>query len=294
MGGFTRALMSVLLLGVPATLTGVIGYQMGTNRTELAPIPEDTLAQWQHELEQQRSAVEASRKAAELELRSLTTHMASVEARIQRLDAAGERILKQAKVKNADEFDFNQPVAVGGPDESIELDVASPSLLESIRNLNLQIDRREQQLETLASLLGAQEKQQDTYISGRPIRKGWMSSPYGYRTDPFHGRRAWHNGVDFAGDEGGAIQAVAGGVVTWSGPRYGYGKMVELDHGNGFKSRYAHNKENLVDVGELISKGDQIAVMGSTGRSTGPHVHFELYKNGRAVDPATYVRRNPR
>ncbi len=287
------------MLGVPAGVAGVIGYQMGVQRDGLAPIPEETLAKWERELQEQRAAVEKSQKEAELELRSLTTHMASIEARIQRLDAAGQRILEEADVKDASEFDFSSPVAVGGPEEGefnadIAVDAASPSLLESIRALNEQIDRRELQLDTLSNLLGAQAKAKDTFLSGRPIRKGWLSSPYGYRTDPFHGKRAWHNGIDFAGDEGGAIQAVAGGIVTWSGDRYGYGKMVEIDHGNGYKTRYAHNKSNLVDVGDLIAKGDQVAVMGSTGRSTGPHVHFEVYKNGRAVDPASYVRRNYR
>lgn len=292
--------MSVLMLGVPAGVAGVVGYQLGVQRDGLAPIPEETLAQWERELQAQRDAVEQSQKEAELELRSLTTHMATVEARIQRLDAAGQRILEQAKVKDASEFDFSQPVAVGGlgtpnnPDLTVEIDAASPSLLESIRDLNNQIDRKEQQLNTLAALLGQEQKAKDTYISGRPIKKGWLSSPYGYRTDPFHGKRAWHNGIDFAGDEGGAVQAVAGGIITWSGNRYGYGTMVEIDHGNGYKSRYAHNKENLVAVGDLVAKGEQIAKMGSSGRSTGPHVHFELYKNGRSIDPASYVRRNVR
>ena len=292
--------MSVLMLGVPAGVAGVVGYQLGVQRDGLSPIPEETLAQWERELQAQRDAVEQSQKEAELELRSLTTHMATVEARIQRLDAAGQRILEQAKVKDASEFDFSQPVAVGGlgaannPDLTVEIDAASPSLLESIRDLNNQIDRKEQQLNTLAALLGQEQKAKDTYISGRPIKKGWLSSPYGYRTDPFHGKRAWHNGIDFAGDEGGAVQAVAGGIITWSGNRYGYGTMVEIDHGNGYKSRYAHNKENLVAVGDLVAKGEQIAKMGSSGRSTGPHVHFELYKNGRSIDPASYVRRNVR
>jgi len=134
----------------------------------------------------------------------------------------------------------------------------------------------------------------DTFVAGRPIKKGWMSSRYGKRTDPFTGRLAWHAGVDFAGKMGADIVAVASGVVTWAGPRYGYGRLVEINHGNGYKTRYAHCKELNVAVGDVVRKGDVVALMGSSGRSTGPHVHFEVYKNGRTVDPAAYIHRKPR
>ena len=114
------------------------------------------------------------------------------------------------------------------------------------------------------------------------------------RIDPISGERAWHDGADFAGREGSDILAVASGVVSWSGYRSGYGTMVEVSHGDGLSTRYAHNQQNLVDVGDLVRRGDVIALMGSSGRSTGPHVHFEVFKNGRAVDPASYVRRTHR
>ena len=131
-------------------------------------------------------------------------------------------------------------------------------------------------------------------VAGRPIVKGWMSSEYGMRTDPFHGDKRWHGGVDFAGRWGSDIIAVASGVVTWSGERSGYGKMVEINHSDGFVTRYAHNSENIAQLGAIVKKGELIAKMGSSGRSTGPHVHFEVYKNGRTVDPATYIRRTSR
>ena len=101
-------------------------------------------------------------------------------------------------------------------------------------------------------------------------------------------------GIDFAGRDGSDVLAVASGVVSWSGHRSGYGTMVEVSHGDGLSTRYAHNQENLVEVGDLVRRGEVIALMGSTGRSTGPHVHFEVFKHGRAVDPATYVRRTHR
>lgn len=146
----------------------------------------------------------------------------------------------------------------------------------------------------MEALLAQRKIQRDVFIAGRPVKKGWMSSRFGRRTDPFNGQVAWHNGVDFAGKLKSDIVSVAAGVVTWSGPRYGYGEMVEINHGNGFTTRYAHNSENKVAIGEVVKKGQVIALMGTSGRSTGPHVHFEVYKHGRAVDPSSYIHRTHR
>ena len=98
-----------------------------------------------------------------------------------------------------------------------------------------------------------------------------------------------HKGMDFAGKEGSKIVAVASGVITWAGERYGYGELIEINHGNGYTTRYGHNAELLVEVGDSVEKGQAISLMGLTGRSTGPHVHFEVLKNDRQVNPAKFV-----
>ena len=126
--------------------------------------------------------------------------------------------------------------------------------------------------------------------AGRPIPTGWLSSYFGNRTDPMTGRKAFHSGMDFAGRPGSDIIAVASGVVVWSGRRHGYGHMVEIDHGNGYTTIYAHNKRNLVRVGDRVRKGDVIALMGASGRATGTHVHFEVLRHGKPVNPLDYVR----
>ena len=118
-----------------------------------------------------------------------------------------------------------------------------------------------------------------------------MSSRYGWRTDPITGERNMHTGVDIAGKSGSDVVAAAAGIVTWTGRDSGYGNVVEISHGDELVTRYAHNKENLVKPGDIVRKGDTIALMGSSGRSTGSHVHFEVYKNGRSVDPSSYVSR---
>jgi murein DD-endopeptidase MepM/ murein hydrolase activator NlpD len=125
--------------------------------------------------------------------------------------------------------------------------------------------------------------------SGFVVENGLPSSTYGRRIDPFTGKQEHHKGIDISSKEGSSILAIADGVVTWSGYRTGYGKLVEINHGNGYVTRYGHNKKNLVETGDMIKKGEAIALMGSTGRSTGPHVHVEVLHDGKQVNPNNYL-----
>ena len=156
--------------------------------------------------------------------------------------------------------------------------------------LGYQLDNREAQLGVLESVLMNQNLKERVYPQGRPVKSGWLSSYFGRRTDPFTGKPANHTGIDFAGRMGAEIIAVADGVVTWSGDRYGYGIMVEINHGNGYSTRYAHNSENLVGVGDEVRKGQVVALMGETGRATGPNLHFEVLQDGRRVNPVKFIR----
>jgi murein DD-endopeptidase MepM/ murein hydrolase activator NlpD len=164
------------------------------------------------------------------------------------------------------------------------------AVLESMTSLGYQLDNRESQLDVLESVLMGQNLNERVYPQGRPVKSGWLSSYFGKRTDPFTGKPANHTGIDFAGKHGAEIVAVADGVVTWSGDRYGYGVMVEINHGNGYSTRYAHNSENLVAVGDEVKKGQIVALMGETGRATGPNLHFEVLHNDRRVNPVKFIR----
>ncbi len=250
--------------------------------------------QWQESLDQQQQGVRDFTNDAEGQLAALTVKMAQMQARLLRLDALGEHISELAKLSKG-EFDFSESPAVGGP-ESFDLGEAyeKPDFLAALGKLGEELEQKEVQLEVLGSLIANRKLKKDVFLAGRPVEWGWMSSRYGRRSDPFTGRLAWHKGVDFAGKENSSVVAVAAGVVTWSGDHHGYGEMVEINHGGGYVTRYGHNKENLVQVGEIVHKGHVIAKMGSTGRSTGPHVHFEVYKNGRAENPAKYINRASR
>jgi murein DD-endopeptidase MepM/ murein hydrolase activator NlpD len=141
----------------------------------------------------------------------------------------------------------------------------------------------------LETMLMTRNLEAEVMPTGRPISRGWLSSYFGIRTDPFSGRRVHHSGVDFAGKLGSDVVAVAAGVVQYSGRRSGYGNLVEINHGKGYVTRYGHNLKNLVEVGQTVKKGEVIAKMGTTGRSTGPHVHFEVMVNGRQVNPKKYI-----
>jgi murein DD-endopeptidase MepM/ murein hydrolase activator NlpD len=302
LGRWSRAMLSLCCLGLPLGLVA-IGYFAGKS----ADVPE-ALAPLQDEVDAQNAALADLRAEAERRLQALSMSVGEMEARLVRLDAMGQRLTDLAGLDDG-EFDFSRSPALGGPltDEGIELTALNQPLTEGesarlapstlaaeMGDLEARIADREQQLDMLQALLSNRQLQDDIFLSGRPIRKGWMSSTYGQRKDPFTGQQVWHQGVDFAGKLGADVVAVAGGVVTWSGDRYGYGEMVEINHGGGYTTRYAHNKENLVKAGDIVKKGQVVALMGSSGRSTGPHVHYEVYKNGRPVDPASYVRRTRR
>ena len=185
---------------------------------------------------------------------------------------------------------------IGGPEEDVLPgdSYTAPELTDMINQLEQQINDREKQLRLLDKVASRKKLEDELYVQGRPITWGWLSSKYGYRSDPFTGKRTWHAGVDLAGKEGSDIIAVAAGVVTWADERYGYGNLVEIDHGDGLVTRYAHAKAIKVKVGDVVQKSQVVALMGSTGRSTGPHVHFEVIRNGKSENPVKYIQRASR
>ena len=252
---------------------------------------ESFIADWSSDLQFKQQEVERMRQQADERLNQLAVRVAKMHARLIRLDALGEHLTAAAKL-NPEEFDFSFQPALGGPDMP-ESEHQVPDFIAAIDALSQELEARERSLDVLNTMLGDQSFEADRFISGRPIKRGWLSSRFGRRIDPFTGKTAWHEGIDFAGKEGADVIAVAAGVVTWAAERHGYGLMVEINHGGVYSTRYAHAKELLVGLGEVVEKGQTVALMGSSGRSTGPHVHFELLKNGNPIDPYRYVRRKP-
>ena len=255
----------------------------GVSTTELEQLTED--------LDVQRETIDMIRQGNEDTLDALAIRIAQMNARMIRLDAVGRRLTEMADIDDG-EFDFDSEPALGGPEEPMAAgsNVAVPEVVGAMTALGYQLDNREAQLNVLESVLMNQNLKERVYPQGRPVKSGWLSSYFGKRTDPFTGKPANHTGIDFAGKHGAEIVAVADGVVTWSGDRYGYGVMVEINHGNGYSTRYAHNSENLVAVGDEVKKGQTVALMGETGRATGPNLHFEVLQDGRRVNPVKFIR----
>lgn len=257
----------------------------GISQTELLTLGED--------LANEREQIATIRQQNEDKLDALAIRIAQMYARIIRLDALGRRLTEMAEIDDG-EFDFDSEPAMGGPEEPLAMatgsNLAVPEVTDAMATLDRQLVDREAQLRVLESVLMNENLKDRVYPQGRPVNAGWISSYFGKRTDPFTGKPANHTGVDFAGKMGADITAVADGVVTWSGDRYGYGVMVEINHGNGYSTRYAHNSENLVEVGQEVRKGQSIALMGKSGRATGPNLHFEVLRNGQRVNPVNFIR----
>ncbi len=279
-------LLFALIVALPGGALWV-GTLMGEHQVRNHLLP----GEWKQEMEQNRVEIAQATRKARDEMTALQLRLAQLQAQAIRLNALGQRLVEIGKLDEG-EFDFTQPPGLGGPqgDAALEHDLEMPDFIRSLDRLAFELDDREQRLLALESFFMNRNLVLDVVPAGRPVRSGWMSSGFGARTDPFSGSREYHRGLDFAGREGTEIHAVAAGVVTWSGDRYTFGNMVEINHGNGYITRYAHNKKNLVKVGDVVERGQVIALMGSTGRSTAPHVHFEVIKNGRTVDPLRYIR----
>lgn len=274
--------VTVMLLGG----AGAAGYLAG--RTTVADTRDP--GSWQMRLAEQQEKLADVRRRASSEVNAMSRRLARLQSHVTRLDALGRKLIDVSNI-DADEFDFDGEPGLGGPlaaDGDGHID--SDDLGAAIESMARKLDNRERQLSVLDAVLAERRLDAASTPAGEPIVEGWMSSAYGYRKDPFSGERAWHGGVDFAGREGSPISAVGAGVVTYAGERWGYGNLVEITHGDGYVTRYGHNQRILVEEGEVVRRGDQVAEMGSTGRSTGPHVHLEVLKDGDPVNPWKYVQ----
>ena len=274
-----------LMFPVDATLQNVSPEKYGLSVTEISQQPM-TESSNTTTLEKEQKIV------------ALTMKLAELQSHVLRLNALGERLADEAKIPEK-EFNFKQLPPSGGPSVQYSMPLALTeqkskslvNLLLDVTDLEKELVHEEKQLKMLESLGLGHHIENNRYLSGRPITKGWLSSYFGVRKDPFNGRPAVHKGLDFAGKEDAPIIATASGVVSWAGDRYGYGQLIEINHGDGLKTRYGHNKTLLVKTGDVVSKGQVIAHMGSTGRSTGPHVHYEILRNNTQINPIKFVYR---
>lgn len=283
--------LTVAAVSAVAILSGTffLGHHFG--QRDAAGRPTAQAAEWSQKLAAQQAQIAETRRVLQDHVDALAKRVGQMNAHVIRLDALGRRLTQMANIDDR-EFDFGNPPAQGGPEGEAQGQAAQvPELTAMVDELSREVERREVELGVLENVILSRNLNEQIRPGGRPVRDGWISSYFGSRSDPFTGHTAFHRGVDFAGRSGAEVVSVAAGVVTWSRERHGYGKMVEINHGNGYVTRYAHNERNLVSVGETVQKGQSIALMGSTGRATGPNLHFEVLKNGRQVNPLQFVGR---
>lgn len=244
----------------------------------------------QMQIKAQADEIERTKRDAQADIDAMSAKLAVLQAHVMRLDAMGSQLTSLAGFKHG-EFDFSKEPPQGGPEvPGVVQHTSARDFMAQLDLLSSKLQDREQKLGVLENLLLDRNVQLAAQPNGPPVPDGYVSSLFGMRVDPFDGDLSMHSGMDFAGTEGEPVRAVAAGVVTWAGDRSGYGNLVEIDHGNGYATRYGHNETILVHVGQIVKKGEEISLMGSTGRSTGPHVHFEVLYNGVAVDPARFVK----
>lgn len=251
-------------------------------------------------------------------LRALSINLGAAEARLTRLEALGKRLVDLGGLDKK-EFDLDNAPALGGPEECLPegegkgqqqgsgvMQTQSPALgrmtptdqqpdsldiiEEAIASLQRRAERRDAQLNALEGLLAMRSLHQAMHPAGSPLSDTWIASPYGMRRDPFTGRLAFHAGYDLEARTGEPVSAVAEGVVVRAERSGAYGLLVEINHGGGFRTRYGHNSKLLVQVGEKVLRGQVVALAGSTGRSTGPHVHFEVLFNDKPINPISFLR----
>lgn len=243
-------------------------------------------------LDEQRSLLESTRRSAHDQYNAMARRLGELHASVSRLNALGRQLTSIASLDDG-EFNFDEPPGLGGPEDAEALAWTPPDMQAEFDVLEQRLREQEQQLTVLQSVLSERKVRSLAEPRGRPVKSGWVSSGFGRRIDPFTGKPARHMGVDFAGPRNTEVVAVAAGVVTWAGKDPGgYGYMIEISHGNGYVTRYAHNEANLSLPGDYVKPGQTIALMGSSGRATGSHLHFEVLYKGQPVDPMKYIRKS--
>ncbi len=275
---------AAVLIAILAT-TFSLGMKIGESRSH--PRGEST---WSANLAEQQAEIKELKAELQRRVDAVAMRIGQMNAHVIRLDALGKRLTQMAKIDDR-EFDFESQPAVGGPESEIGAAMQAPDLNALVTGLEQKLSSRDAQMSALENALLSRKLDEQIRPDGRPVRDGHISSYFGERQDPFNGHQAFHKGIDFASPAGSDVVAVAAGVVTFAGEKAGYGNLIEVSHGNGLTTRYGHNRALAVGVGRMVERGDTVAFVGSTGRSTGPHVHFEVLKEGRQIDPLTFIGR---
>lgn len=266
-----------LAFGVWLALACGFGYVAALLQLQDAPgRPGAVAGAWGH-----APVADDAGRSREIESSLLIRKVAALEARLARVEAVGDRMIEDYGLDSA-EFNFPDAPGVGGIGLS-----RTPATVDGFRQSVNAIERK---FSVLEDVVGTRQLSAEMRPFGWPVRRAMISSGYGARHSPFTGNREFHAGVDIIGRIGDPVRVVASGVVRRTARLPHYGKLIEVDHADGYATLYAHNDKIIVREGDVVKKGQIIALLGNSGRSTGPHLHFEIQKNGRRLDPMPYLR----
>lgn len=283
----TAGVMLVLLLAFGAWG----GWQAGQGQQKDSRILslENQLVITQGRFEQETKRMQSRVEAERGQLAVYARNIGNIQARLARLDALGAQLVEVSSL-DASEFNFGVRPAYGGP-RIAQSPVELGGLDASIGRLDTSLSNMDAQLAAIDYLLEHHRGEKAARPHAWPSEGGWISSSYGMRIDPFTGGREKHRGVDIANRFGAPVLAASRGIVTFAGKMKGFGYMIDITHGYGYVTRYGHLSAVVARVGDEVNDGQLIGRIGSTGRSTGPHLHFEVHRNGRALNPARFLPR---
>lgn len=241
-------------------------------------------------LADQRQEAQKAQEVVQGHLSAMAVKLGELQAQILRIDGLGERLAKLAGLKPQELPQDSSSAGRGGPAPTMTRDLSVDEFSALLAQLSRQVNERSDQLGVLEALLVNDSANKKFLPTLAPVEDGWFSSNFGWRLDPFTGQKSFHEGIDFPAEVGTPIEAAASGKVVYAEVHPAYGKMLEIDHGNGLVSRYAHCSSLAVKEGDLVVRGQRVATVGSTGRSTGPHLHFEVRMNGVPQNPARFLQ----
>lgn len=243
------------------------------------------LSRLQAQVAQQNRQIAEIQAASQRDMNAMALRLAELQAQANRLNALGIRLSRDSKLQG-EEFNFDRLPGSGG--EEASGNVSESELEDSLKQIQAEFETSAQQLSVLESMLFEKELEQKSQPTTRPA-EGYVTSGFGYRMHPVYGGRAHHNGIDFDANIGDPVRSAGNGLVKYAGWKSGFGNVVEIDHQNGYVTVYGHNSAFTVKEGDVVRAGQVIAKAGSTGRSTGPHVHFEVHKEGRPINPQAFL-----
>lgn len=242
-------------------------------------------------LDDQRQEARKTQEVVQGHLNAMAVRLGELQAQLLQLDGLGERLAQMAGLKPKDlpPSEPGKAPGRGGPAPTLSRDLSVDEFASLLSELSHSVEERSDQLTVLEALLVSNSANKKFLPTLAPVDGGWLSSSFGWRIDPFTGQKSFHEGLDFPSESGTSIAAAASGKVIFADVHPQYGKMIEVDHGNGLVTRYAHASQLFVKEGDLVVRGQKVAAVGSTGRTTGPHLHFEVRLNGVPQNPARFL-----